>query len=1123
MVHPSHDANTRRVALYSRATACERPVVMAPDRSEFIPAGFFVLRTPLLPVDALTRDAGDLLAPGAYASGGDLAEALRRDRARAVSRLRALVEDPVIAEALFVASPSLDDAIAVWRRDGSDARGAVEVVVRYLARMAARPTPFGLFAGGAVGALDERTRLDLGPREAYRRHTRLDTHFLAALCEALTRDPAIRPWLRVRPCDGLHRTSTQYRYAEARTAPDTHERTYHVVAIERSGPIDALVERASGGATPNELSAELRRVRPSLGRSEVDAFVDSVIDSQLLVHDLAPLVTGVEPIEAIVSTLRGIDGGAEAAAALARTDEELTAFDAARLGIAPSRYRTLAANLAELPVEQDLSRLFHVDLFKPAVSVTLGRLPLREIDRAVRLLARVARSAPRDELTRFRESFLDRYGDASVPLVEALDEELGVGFSSKMIRSAEPSPLIAGLPFRDVTPGSGAALSAREFKMLDGISDATRDGTIEWALSEEDVDALASDTPLALPDTFAVGATILAESAHAVDRGDFRLFLRDVCGPSGAVFLGRFCHGDPELRRAVEAHLRAEEAMRPDVIFAEVVHLPDGRMGNLLCRPVLRRHEIPFHGRSGAAPSLQIPVSDLRVSIVRGRIMLSSVALGREVVPRLTTAHNFPTAALGVYRFLCELQDAEAPQIFSFAWGALNDAPFLPRVTRGRVVLSFARWNLQAADLRLFDARDAPTLYRNVQQLRARLRLPPWVGLVERDNVLPVNLDDALQLESFARLVRGRPHVRLTELILDERHLPVRGPEGRFVHEAIIPYRLAQTSARTEPSAGRPRVWVPRSFDPGSEWLYAKLYTGTSTADTALRRIVAPVVEASCARGDARRWFFIRYADPEPHLRVRFQGDPERLLTRVLPALRDAAKPFREDGRLWKVQFDTYDREIDRYGGDDGIEHAEAIFEADSVAVMSIITRLEGDEGAESRWRIALAGIDGMLLDLDLDVSQRLDVIRRVRDSFAAEHGVDGPFRKQLGARFRLVRSDLESLLSTTRSARSEHGDAASNDPFTASAAAFAHRAAAVAPSVRALSGLHADGRLTRTIQELAPSFIHMHANRMLLSEQRAQELVLYDFLERIYDGEARRGPDAFRERVRLTTSGPIR
>ena len=83
-------------------------------------------------------------------------------------------------------------------------------------------------------------------------------------------------------------------------------------------------------------------------------------------------------------------------------------------------------------------------------------------------------------------------------------------------------------------------------------------------------------------------AQIAAPSTKTITHNTFSILIHSVTGPSGANLLGRFCHADPELHRRVEEHLRAEEAHRPDAIFAEVVHLPEGRIGNVLCRPVLR-------------------------------------------------------------------------------------------------------------------------------------------------------------------------------------------------------------------------------------------------------------------------------------------------------------------------------------------------------------------------------------------------------------------------------------------------------------------------------------------------------------------------------------------------------
>ena len=136
----------------------------------------------------------------------------------------------------------------------------------------------------------------------------------------------------------------------------------------------------------------------------------------------------------------------------------------------------------------------------------------------------------------------------------------------------------------------------------------------------------------------------------------------------------------------VEQHLRAEESLRPDTIYAEIVHFPEGRIGNVLLRPLLREYEIPYLGLSGAPREKQIPVNDLFVSVIGPRIVLRSARLGKEIIPRMTNAHNYGLRSLGMYRFLCALQTEGIAVGLGFNWGALDSAPFLPRVISGRTV-----------------------------------------------------------------------------------------------------------------------------------------------------------------------------------------------------------------------------------------------------------------------------------------------------------------------------------------------------------------------------------------------------------------------------------------------------
>jgi hypothetical protein len=60
-------------------------------------------------------------------------------------------------------------------------------------------------------------------------------------------------------------------------------------------------------------------------------------------------------------------------------------------------------------------------------------------------------------------------------------------------------------------------------------------------------------------------------------------------------------------------------------------------------------------------------------------------------------------------------------------------------------------------------------------------------------------------------------------------------------------------------------------------------------------------------------------------------------------------------------------------------------------------------------------------------------------------------------------------------------------------------RSARIEPIAAVLRNHWAGGRLTLSLSELASSYVHMHANRIFQSAGRAHELVLYDFLERLY------------------------
>jgi thiopeptide-type bacteriocin biosynthesis protein len=353
----------------------------------------------------------------------------------------------------------------------------------------------------------------------------------------------------------------------------------------------------------------------------------------------------------------------------------------------------------------------------------------------------------------------------------------------------------------------------------------------------------------------------------------------------------------------------------------------------------------------------------------------------------------------------------------------------------------------------------------------------------EGDNILTIDLTSAPCIESMLHLARAQPHVRLYELIDTPEQLCARGGEAAFVHELVIPWLRTAPPAHP-PTRFRAPVSVERRYSPGAPWLYVKLYGGVASLDDVLRDAIRSLMADLRSERQIRRCFFVRYRDPDFHLRLRFELDDAELAG-VHARLADRIGRLVGAGRVWRVQYDTYEREIDRYGGDHGIQLSEALFDADSEAVLAIVDTVRGND--DGRWLLTLAGMDRLLVDLGLTLAERCRLMTARRDGLGAEYGTTTAFQRELGTKFRIHEAAIREVLAPNGTA------------YASELAVLRRRTERLAPTVAALREAAASGLLTVPVQGLADSYVHMHANRMLMTDSRPQELVLCDFLRRHY------------------------
>ncbi|TMM59136.1 hypothetical protein FEE95_06810 [Maribacter algarum] len=279
-----------------------------------------------------------------------------------------------------------------------------------------------------------------------------------------------------------------------------------------------------------------------------------------------------------------------------------------------------------------------------------------------------------------------------------------------------------------------------------------------------------------------------------------------------------------------------------------------------------------------------------------------------------------------------------------------------------------------------------------------------------------------------------------------------------------------------------------RNFIFGSEWVYYKLYTGSKTSDSILTDVIKPISEELLACGAIDKWFFIRYADPKHHLRIRFHCPDTNRILEVIKSLKEPLNNLFNKDLIWKIQTDTYVRELERYGAKT-MELSETIFYYDSKCCIDFIALIEGDVGEELRWLFGLRAIDFFLSAFQFTTKQKLDLLEKLKTGFGEEFGMGRPLKKQLDDKFRNERDKIEHFMSFSKVSEPDYGVLLN---------LLEEKNKSVGIISKEILGSIEQGS-SLTLDSLISSYIHMLMNRLFKSKNRLNEMVCYDFLYRYY------------------------
>lgn len=684
---------------------------------------------------------------------------------------------PRIEEAIYLASPILFSEFVKLKGLDEIIKEEHEQVLlsiyRYLSRMSTRCTPFGLFAGCGMGTIGNSTTILLEHEKT--RVTRLDNTFLYSLYKNISENPLIKESIKYYPNNSIYKVGNTIRFIE--TIYTETNRKYQISGAEYFDYIETVLHLCRTGKKIDELALIL--VNDDISFDDSKDFINELIASQLIIPELDQTVIGDDYLTRIIKLLKSMKlVNTPMLKTLEKINEHLKRLDSGINSV--GNYEEVRILVKDMDIPFNEKYLFQVDMINNCTVASINNHVINELKSAVTFLNKITSFVMNENLIKFKEKFHSRYEEQEIPILEALDPEIGLGYFSN---EGTISPLIDDLIIptnnisKDVDDGFDFLIFKKSMKFPDK-------SCREIIFTDEDVKGLKANW-----DDLPISMSVMFEILQS-DIEDTLIRIISCGGSSAANLVSRFAHIDVNLEKAVRNITQKEQELSSEYILTEIVHSPDARTGNILFRPHIRDYELLFMSSSDLNKDNIIVLSDIMLSVRNDRLILRSKNLNKEIIPRLTSAHNYHNKTLPVYRFLCDLQNQSQRSSLHFTWGSelQNKFSFFPRIKYKNTILALATWIVQVEEIEhMLNIKKESKLLTEAKEWRDKRFIPRYTLMPDSDNELFIDWENVISIRSLFSIIKNRKSIRLTEYLFEPDNAVIRDSNDKpYRNEFIV-------------------------------------------------------------------------------------------------------------------------------------------------------------------------------------------------------------------------------------------------------------------------------------------------------------------------------------------------
>ncbi|WP_214226634.1 lantibiotic dehydratase [Pedobacter sp. B4-66] len=680
---------------------------------------------------------------------------------------------------------------------------------------------------------------------------------------------------------------------------------------------------------------------------------------------------------------------------------------------------------------------------RPFAEGTLPPGALQHLPGMFNILQRLAPANKTEGLEGFIQRFIQKFEQREIPLMIALDPEIGVGYGNlESITTAD----VFVQQFTGRDSNNKTANNFKEFlkNALLGTGSTTKPTLL---LSDSLLPEDSESDPI--PNSLSMILTIANEL----------ICVESVGGCTANALLGRFTLGDVDLTRHCNAIANAEQEANPDVVFFDLAYMDESHVDNINRREKIYSTQLSILDYD--TTEHPITLSDLMVSVKGNKVILRSKMLNKRLIPRMCSAYNYTRSDLSVFRLLCDLQyqGIQTFPIFKLE-NIFPKLKYYPRVQYKNILLSTSKWRIKEV-IKFFDKK--PTVEKCRYFLQSR-QVTRYFKAGIADQTLCFDLYNDQDMEMLIRVILKEPDLLLTEVAVPN-HTAVTDVLGKpYLAEFIVTISHDETIYKGMPTGEElPAIATQSIYPPGTSWLYYEIYCHPIRANSILEEYVLPFLDNH--QSDIEQWFFIRYNENGEHLRLRIKMNDESKGHILTSDLTKRLSGDVQTGIVSDIQIKTYKREVERYHP----EHIDAVelhFHHDSNFILALLKNLPEELKCYQLCHKIFEAVRKAGL---FDQTEFMNSVMTNSDYFNEEHKLKVEDFKSLNERYRQYLQADSVILSPEQ----ERLFFLFLDSF-----------------IEVLQDCKQERRM-----QLFRDILHMHVNRLFSDHQRTHEMIIYYFV----------------------------